>query len=265
MLPGITKTQLTTLGRYRAALQTPDQQQQEDAVILNTYPPYTADRDTNKIKQQAKPQATPTQTTSPTTSTSLGNTANAGGEKHATLLKNAKQELENRGFQVNLLYQDQGSNQPDAHAHLGDEVLHLEAEHTTLTKPAKVLQNLRRAHQQKRETIFAVEPQKAHKLENILQDPVNRRGNEHEDQKGTYSYYTDTDGQPVTDTQELKNAEYRILQVTQQNVEQHQTGQTPECPQLGEHPEQELQNFCLYREDDGYCTELGQQCVLTEE
>lgn len=263
MLPGITKTQLKTLGKYRAALQTPNEQKQNNAVTLNTYPPYTTSRDIQDIKQQAKP--TTHTTTQVSTNTSLGNTANAGGEKHATLLKNAKQELEAQGYHVNLLYQDQGNNKPDAHATLEDEVHHLEAEHTTLTKPAKILQNLRRSHQQNRKTIFAVEPQKAHKLENILEDPVNRRGNKHEDQHGTYNHYTDPDGQPITDTEELQNAEYQILQVTQETVQEHNTGEEPECPELEENTEEELQNFCLCREDDGHCTELGQQCVLTND
>jgi hypothetical protein len=262
MLPGITKTQLKTLGKYRAALQTPNEQNQNDAVTLNTYPPYTTDRNTHDIKQQAKPNSHTT--THISTNTSLGNTANAGGEKHAQLLKNAKQELENQGFHVNLLYQDQGDNKPDGHATHEDEVHHLEAEHTTLTKPAKVLQNLRRAHRQDREVIFAVQPRKAQKLKNILEDPVNRRGNQHEDQKGTYSYYTDPDGQPVTDIDELQNTEYQILEVTEQGAQQHQPTQEPECPELEENNEQELQNFCLYRDNDGHCTELGERCVLLD-
>ncbi len=264
MLPGINKTELESLGRYRAALQTPDETQQEDAIIIDTYPPYTTDTDTQEIKQQAKPQDTPQQAPTPS-STSLGDTANAGGKKHAELLKKAKKELEDRGLQVNLLYQDQGDDKPDGHIVLDDEVLHLEAEHTTLTKPAKVLQNLRRAHEKDRETIFAVEHSKAQKLENILEDPVNRRGKTHQDQHGTYDHYTDTNGQPVTDTEQLQNAEYRILEITEDGGKEHEPVDAPECPELSENEREELENFCLYRDQDGHCTELEQPCVLLDE
>ena len=261
LLHRINQSQLKSLGKYRAALHTPGQDNQQPAVTFQTCPPWTTDRDTDHIKDQQAPTSS---ASSVSTSTSLGNTPNAGGEKHKQLLKEAKQHLEENGFQVNLLYQDQGEDKPDGHVILDDTTAHLEAEHTTLTKPAKVFQNLRRGHEQNREVIFAVEHGKATKLQNILTDPVNRRGADHEDTDGTYSYYTDKDGNPVTDADQLRKAEYRIIEIIEDDVRQHEIREEPDCPQLPDYTEDELENFCLHREDDGHCNELGQPCVLIE-
>jgi hypothetical protein len=262
MLRGLSKPELQSLGNYRAALQTPGDKQVREAVTFDTYPPWDPDRNRiSQVKNAAAPQTTAHTTV--TTDQSLGNTANAGGEKHAQLLKHAKQELTDRGFHVNLLYQAQGDNKPDGHVHLPEDgIAHLEAEHSTLTKPAKVLKNLARAAEQNREVFFIVEPGNAVKLENIVSDPVNRRGSDHEDEHGEYSYYTDSDGEPVTDTEELREAEYRIIELRDDRFQEHEPTDTPDCPLLDTNTEQELETFCMHRTNDGFCTELGQHCVL---
>jgi hypothetical protein len=84
--------------------------------------------------------------------------------------KEAKQYLEfEENVQVNLLHQD-GSEKPDGHV-IGDQgVAHLEAEHSSLSKREKVLQNLERAQTQDRECIFVVEENRLDRLDSILED-----------------------------------------------------------------------------------------------
>ncbi len=264
MLQGIDKHTLTSLGKYRAAVQKPSEKNQRNAVLFNTYPPWEADySDVDKIKERKAAARTSNKTQVQLTQ-SLGNQANAGGETHQELLAAAKQDLENRGFHVNLLYQGQEEEKPDGHVHLpGNEVAHLEAEHSTLSKPGKVLKNLRRGVQEDREVFFVVEDGKAAKLENIVSDPVNRRGNEHKDDTGSYSYYTDEDGEPITDVEELREAEYRILELSGDTLEEHEDIED-ECPELEHNDREDLENFCLYRDDQGFCSALETQCVLTE-
>ncbi len=265
----VSKKQVNQLGRFRAVLQTPDEQQQTPAVIFDTYPPWTNEEQTDIEKLKKKHSvATPRnqQTTGVQLNQSLGQANNAGGKTHEQLLLTAKQKLENEkeGTQVNLLYQDPGDNKPDGKIILPDgSIAHLEAEHSTLSKPVKVLTNYQRATQQDRECIFIVQQGNAKKLENILTDPVNRRGQEHEDNHGTYSYYQ-TENDQFTDTESLKNGEYRIIEARENQIEIHNESVEAECPELNNHPENELKNFCLYREDDGHCTKLGQPCVLTQ-
>ncbi|SDX65655.1 type IV secretory system conjugative DNA transfer family protein [Halobellus clavatus] len=263
MLQGIDKHTLTSLGKYRAVVQKPSEKNQRNAVLFNTYPPWEADySDVDKIKAEKAAARTNNKTQVQLTQ-SLGNQANAGQEKHQELLAAAKQDLENRGFHVNLLYQGQEEEKPDGHVHLPDnEVAHLEAEHSTLTKPGKVLKNLRRGVQEDREVFFVVEEGKAAKLENIVSDPVNRRGNEHEDQKGSYSYYTNEDSEPITDVEELRQAEYRVLELSGDTLEEHEEVEN-ECPELEHNDREDLENFCLYRDDQGFCSALETQCVLT--
>jgi DNA helicase HerA-like ATPase len=264
MLQGIDKTTLTSLGKYRAVVQKPSKRNQRNAVLFNTYPPWEADySDIDKIKTE-KAAARTSNKTQVALNQSLGNQANAGGETHQELLAAAKEDLENRGFHVNLLYQGQEEEKPDGHVHLPDnEVAHLEAEHSTLTKPGKVLKNLRRGVQEDREVFYVVEEGKAAKLENIVSDPVNRRGNEHEDQKGSYSYYTNKDSEPINELDELKQAEYRILELSGDTLEEHEDI-ADECPELEHNDREDLENFCLYRDDQGFCSALETQCVLTE-
>ena len=264
MLQDINKTTLTSLGKYRAAVQKPSEKNERKAVLFNTYPPWeTSHSDVEKIKERQAAARTSKQV-GIELSQSLGNQANAGGEKHQELLAAAKENLEERGFQVNLLYQGQEDEKPDGHVHLpDDEVAHLEAENSTLTKPGKVLKNLRRGIEEEREVFFVVEKGKAAKLENIVSDPVNRRGNEHEDNSGTYSYYTDDDSEPVTSVEELRQARYRILELNDEGLEEKDEVEN-RCPELEHNERGDLENFCLYREEDGFCTALETQCVLTE-
>lgn len=196
----------------------------------------------------------------------LGRGNNAGGDKHRELLAEAKEQLEERGFQVNLLYQDTGDDKPDGHVHLPDgDIAHLEAEHSTLSRPVKVLRNLKRAVKQDKEVFYVVEDGKASKLQNIVDDPKNRRGNKYNDENGGYSYYKDEDGEAFTQFKDLENAEYRVIEVKGDDLEVHDEAVEPEGPELGENSREDLEAFCLHREEDGFCTELEQSCVLLQE
>lgn len=264
MLNGIEKSTLKALGRYRAAIQQPAETQHRNAILFDTYPPWTADRDgIDQLKREATFDTTGTGRQgqlSPTT----GRGANAGGEAHDELLQAAHDHFTDAGFQVNLLYQDAGDEKPDGHVILGDQIAHLEAESATLTKPAKVLRNLRRAAEQDRECLFIVQQGDAPKLMNILEDPVNRRGNDHEDVDGSFSYYTGEDGEPMDDLATLQAADYRIFSVRDGTLVEYETDEEPECPELDHSDRNELEAFCLFRQDDGFCDALGQQCVLPD-
>lgn len=219
MLQGVTKTQLTALGRYRAVVQKPSNGMQTPGVIVDTYPPWTADRDhVVRLKCEA---TIPTATDQDTVNihSSLGPGANSGGEIHTALLETAKEQLEERGLRVDLLHQGPGDEKPDGHVHLPDETIaHLEAEHATLSKPAKVLHNLLRAVEQGRECIFVVEAGNATKLRNIIADPVNRHGAQFDDEQGGFSYYTDDGGERFTEVDRLKDTEYRIMEATEDGI-----------------------------------------------
>ena len=224
MLQGVEKQQLKSLGKYRAAVQKPSERSYSSATFFSTYPPWNVDRDhVDQIKKRQTPR-TDTDTDIGL-SPSLGQGTNAGGEKHAELLEKAKERLEERGLQVNLLYQGEGESKPDGHVHLPNGTAHLEAEHTTLTKPAKVLQNFRRAVNDDVECIFVVEQGNAAKLRSIVEDPVNRNGDEHEDEHGSYSYYT-TDGDEFTDTEPVLDGEYRIIEVGEDSLTVHEPGES---------------------------------------
>ena len=260
MLQGIDKKQLRQLGQYRAVMQKPSETQRGPAAVFNTYPPWNANHaGINQIKDRAT-QAEP-RTTEIKLRQSLGNQTSAGGEKHKQLLAEAKPDLEQQGYQVNLLYQADEEEKPDGHLVTPDgKTAHLEAEHSTLTKPTKVLKNLKRGTQKDREVIFVVKEGKAVKLENILSDPVNRRGSQHEDQHGTYSYYTE-DGNKFTDIQAVEDADYRIIEIREDSITIHEEEVEAECPMMENHQKEELEQFCLHR-DNGHCQELGQECVL---
>ncbi|PSQ47243.1 conjugal transfer protein [Halobacteriales archaeon SW_7_65_23] len=261
MLQGIDKNELTSLGKYRAVIQKPGEGTERKAVIFDTYPPWEPDYSNVEDIKEAKAAGRPGKTRL-ILEQSLGSQANAGGEKHQELLAEAKKQLEERGFQVNLLYQDHEDEKPDGHVHLPDGTLaHLEAEHNTLSKPGKVLKNLERGLAENREVFFVVEEGKAAKLENIVSDPVNRRGNEHEDSQGSYSHYS-LDGQPITDIEKFEDAEYRILELDGDELEERDEINA-ECPELEHNNREDLESFCLYRED-GFCSALETQCVLTE-
>ncbi|MFA1610065.1 type IV secretory system conjugative DNA transfer family protein [Halobellus rubicundus] len=265
----ISKNEINQLGRYRAILQTPSRKTQKPAVKIDTYPPWTGDRDNIDDLEDRCSVASENPEQETRLKQSLGKGNNAGKEKHRELLAQAKKQLEQKrdGIQVQLLHQGAGEDKPDGKVILPDDtVAHLEAEHSTLSKPAKVLTNYLRAAQQGRETIFVVEQGNAVKLQNIVEEPVNRRGNDHEDQDadGSYSYYTNQDGEEFTQIDELQNSEYRIIEIHEDQLEIHNSPVEPECPELDHNDREDLENFCLYREEDGHCTALNQKCVLTE-
>ncbi|MFC7213052.1 type IV secretory system conjugative DNA transfer family protein [Saliphagus sp. GCM10025334] len=261
LLNGVDKHRLAGLGKYRAVLQTPHNGRQSSAIIFDTYPPWNGNPEQiNEIKQQ---QTVTGESPSVRFEQSLGRGRNAGGKIHAQLLTKAKEELEERGLRVDLLYQSEGESKPDGKVHLPDgSIAFLEAEHSTLTKPVKVLRNLQRAADHNVECIFVVEQGNAEKLQNILSDPVNRRGHDHRDQHGTYSYYTADDGE-FLDTDPVKDAEYRILELGEQ-LELHKDS-IKQCPELNAQNRERLERFCVFREEDGYCTELRQPCVLNHD
>lgn len=248
MLHGVDQDQLTRLGDFRAFIQQPKTQRQSTATIVDTYPPWAADySDLDQLKEAA----TIATETSLVQQPVLGKGVNAGGEKHSWLLSTASNQLEERDFRVDLLYQDAGDDKPDGRVHLSnDEVAHLEAEHSTLSKPAKVLKNLQRAQEQGRECIFLVEDGNAERLENIISDPVNRNGNQHSDGNGGFNYYTDSEGQPFTDLDWLENAEYRILEISENGFSQYNNRQ--ERPDSGDskQSEEEGKRFAELREVD---------------
>ncbi|ADE05084.1 type IV secretory system conjugative DNA transfer family protein [Haloferax volcanii] len=265
MFQGLSKNQLKALGKFRAAVQKPSKQSHNSAVLFNTYPPWKPENtDIDKLKKQGTAATTQTKAQIKA-SQSLGKGNNAGGDKHRELLAQAKKQLEERGFQVNLLYQDTGDNKPDGHVHLPNgEIAHLEAEHSTLSRPVKVLRNLKRAVEEDREVFYVVQQGKAAKLQNIVDDPKNRRGNEYNDEQGSYSYYTDENSEAFTQFEELEEAEYRVIEVKEDNLEVHNEAVEPECPELDANSRDDLEAFCLHRDEEGFCTELEQQCVLLE-
>jgi len=265
MFQGLSKNQLKALGKYRAAVQKPSKKSHNNAVLFNTYPPWEPeDTDLDTLKKQGT-AATSHNGAQVKASQSLGKGNNAGGDKHRELLAQAKKQLEERGFTVNLLYQDQGDNKPDGHVHLPNEsIANLEAEHSTLSRPVKVLRNLQRAVEKDREVFYIVENGKTAKLQNIVEDPKNRRGNEYQDQQGSYSYYSDEDGEAFTDFEQLENAEYRVIEITEDSLEVHDEKVEPECPELDHNTSEDLEQFCLYREN-GFCTALETECVLLEQ
>jgi hypothetical protein len=264
MFQGRPKQRLKSLGKFRAAVQKPSKKSHNSATLFNTHPPWKADySDVDNLKQKGT-ATTPQRNPQMNTSYSLGQGNNAGGDKHRELLAQAKQQLEERGFTVNLLYQDTGDDKPDGHVHLPDEeIAHLEAEHSTLSRPVKVLRNLKRASTENREVFFAVENGNAAKLQNIVKDPVNRRGSEYEDNQGSYTYYKDENGQAFTEFEDLENTEYRIIEIQENELQVHDEQVEPECPELEYNSEEELQGFCIHREENGFCTALETQCTLT--
>ncbi|WP_254525986.1 type IV secretory system conjugative DNA transfer family protein [Natrinema caseinilyticum] len=118
-----------------------------------------------------------------------GIVGSAGGASHDALLMDTEVALTERGFSVEILEQD-GSEQPDATATHPDHdgVFNIEAETTTPDRPAKVLQNLKRAHEEDRIPIFVVRPgdpetEWAKRVENILSPPLRERAD------GTEQFY----------------------------------------------------------------------------
>jgi len=215
MLRGTDQKQLNALGDFRAILQTPGTHQRRKATVIDTFPPWNTDGvDLDNLKKMASPA-----TGTPQQQVFVGKGNNSGGEKHNELLTKAEKEFEERGLQVKTLYQDSGDDKTDGEVLLPDgSIANLEVEHGTLSKPGKVLKNLRRAAEQGRECIFIVEQGQAGKLHNILSDPVNRRGDQHRDEHGEFSYYREN-GNPITDLNWIEDAEYRILESSEDGLQ----------------------------------------------
>jgi predicted transcriptional regulator len=215
MLRSTDQKQLNALGDFRAILQTPGTHQRKKAEVIDTFPPWNTDNvDLDYLKNMASPA-----TGTPQQPVFVGKGTNSGGKKHNELLTKAENELEERGLQVKTLYQDSGDDKTDGEVQLPDgSIANLEVEHGTLSKPAKVLENLRRAAEQDRETIFIVEQDKARKLHNILSDPVNRLEDQHSDEHGKFSYYRE-DREPITELDWMEKAKYRILESSEDGLQ----------------------------------------------
>ncbi|MFC6732371.1 MULTISPECIES: TraM recognition domain-containing protein [unclassified Haladaptatus] len=107
-----------------------------------------------------------------------GAVRSAGDTAHDALLADAETILTEHGFSVSIIEQD-GSSQPDATAtHPEFETdFAIESETTTPERPAKVLQNLSRAHEAGQAPIFVVRPgdsttKQAARVENICSPPL---------------------------------------------------------------------------------------------
>ncbi len=232
IMNGLTKTELSQLGQFRPAIQRPAQDVLPPAITVRTYPPWDWEQaDADHCIQQLIGQYQQGETS--TIPTVVGPGDNAGGEEHSKLLEEAKRWFESEeGAEVRLLYQDPGSEKPDGHiVFQNGDIAHLEAEASTLSKPERVLENLRRAAEQGRECIYVVQQGHAPRLQEILQ---------------------------------REDAEYRIYETTDHGLTELGTLSEQDCPELPENEIYDLRNFCLYREDDGTCTELQQHCVLIE-
>jgi len=233
MLRGVPKRDVTDLGDYRAVLQTPGEQEKPAAVVVDTYPPWTADYDDVADVKEAAVIAVDTDRQRDVVT---GGSGNSGGDGHDELLVAAKQYLEeDRGCSVNLFYQEAGVDRPDGAVMTDSEMLHLEAENSTLSKPSRVHENLQRAVDEDRRVVFAVDAGDRERLERIVGD-------------------ADVD------------VEYRILQVTDSGnvLDSAVNAEETACPELdNDTSEDELAALCIHREEGGYCTELGQGCVLS--
>ena len=268
MLKGVKKRDLTALSRYQAVMQQPGC----STVTFRTFQPWEGAMGNDEL-QRLKLEATVAieeeegeTERQHKVRRKLGRGKNAGDWKHQRLLEQAKGYLEKRPevVQVNLLYQDPGEERADGEVIKSNGVANLEAEMSTLEKPAKVLRNYRRAVQQDRKCIFVVEDGFGDYLERIITDPVNRLGDTYEDEQGSFDYYQ-VDGEPFDDVEPLLEGEYRILTVTNRGtVLDHGREREAECPEL-DPPEMTIDNleaFCPYREGDGNCSLLEQPCVL---
>jgi hypothetical protein len=267
MIRGISKPALDNLGTFRAVMQQPRTGTQDSAIIFDTLPPWIGDRDEDEIRQMKHEAAviggeSVSSQESPS-DIDLGPGGNAGKEFHRSLLETAKEYLEScpEVARVNLKFQDTGVEMPDGEIVMEDGTkANLEAEAGTLSNPAKVLKNLQRAAQQNRQCVFVVDQSKEDRLRDIITDPVNRRGNDHKDELGPFSYYSTTDGE-FTDIDTIANADYRILIRTNGKIRDHETENQDDCPKLEDYTKQELVIGCPWRDED-ICSLLDAPCVF---
>lgn len=259
------KKTLKHLGEYQAVVQKPVTGRDRPVEVVETYPPWSVDPD--RIPDVKQEQAISSNNAGePSVSDRTGSHPTAGGDLHDALLGVADQRLKELGAQQVNIFEQSGENRADGLVVFPDgSRAYLEAENTTLSKPGKVLHNLKRSVEDGSECIFVVQEENTEKLENILEDPVNRDGDEYKDDDGSYSYYQVGTGDSFTDIEFVEEAEYRILEVTSEELTEYTEDVEAECPQLEYgFTKEELRIECVERTDDGYCQALGQQCVLTK-
>jgi hypothetical protein len=129
------------------------------------------------------------------TKPNVGTNRTSGGEGHSKALKRIDAALHANGWTMKTVEQD-SLDLPDARAYHPDmgQVAHVEAEHTTPDVPMKVIQNYLKAAEKNALCLAVVEEKPddslhwAHRVENILSDPVKRHGDD-----GTVELYTNSD------------------------------------------------------------------------
>jgi hypothetical protein len=98
-------------------------------------------------------------------------------------------------------------------------------------------------------------------------------GSEEEDGEEKLEYVPPEEKHPDLDhptadkqwVERLEDAEYRIIELSEEDYREHETGTEAECPELEQFTEDELENFCIHREEDDHCNALGQPCVLQDD
>jgi len=263
---GADKKVLERLSEYQVVLQKPVSGVDDEAMItVDTYPPWEGERE--RISDVREEQAIAASTAGELeVSERTGTHQTAGGDMHDALLAVAEKRLHELDAQQVNIFGQTGDNRADGFALFEDgSQAYLEAENTTLSKPGKVLHNLKRAYEDGNECIFVVREEERDRLEAILRDPVNRSGTGQEDSEGEYAYYKTGSGEQFTDLELVEDSEYRVLDVSAEELQKFIEDVEAECPQLDNgFTKDELKIECMERLDDGYCQALGQQCVLTE-
>lgn len=264
LVSGVDTTTLAHLDEYQALFQTPGGEIGRSTTIITTYPPIVGDpTQATRLKQQHLVSGDAHLQSK--LETTIGRAANAGGPTHDALLEQAEVELEAAGAEVILAHQGPGEAKPDGWVtYPGGSKAHLEVEAATLTKPAKVLRNYRRAIDTGLACQFVVASGNGDRLRSILEDPVNRQGGAHEDERGTFDYYQDEHG-AVRDLAVLAEGQYDILEVDLTEALKTATADVDDCPELDAFSMDELQTFCRYRTTADDCRLLGTQCVLLED
>ena len=266
LLNGISREELKDLGKFRAVVQRPSTHRNLSAVTFDTYPPWESDADAEPAKSKSLQDYPPLRDQTQEVVTQKGKASLVGKAEHGELLKAAHDHFTDEGYHVNILHQEAGEDKTDAELVEEDGTrINLEAESTTLTSPGKVLKNVQRAAEQEREMVFVVDYGNGQKLQNILSDPVNRRGREHEDADGRFAYYQ-RDGEPVEDIDCVDDVEWRIFEKHGGELVAFDGDQDLDCPQLPEEDESSLRDFCLYRDpEDNHCSKLEAPCVFADD
>jgi hypothetical protein len=53
------------------------------------------------------------------------------------------------------------------------------------------------------------------------------------------------------------------MELQSNGLQEFESGEA-ECPELAHNEREDLENFCLYRDEDGFCSALETSCVLTK-